>query len=457
MRPISQELQEKLQQSWQTPANECNPHVKVIAGKQAGELFVVETIHNIVQGSDIDVTLKRSNTNTKPDEAYIIYISDGIAKIATKPIPYDPKTIWEEVLELGAASSVAIEFDGYWERDINTLKFNFITLGEPWLFWVDGGSLYAQKWTNNESKIELTTEIVKVAALRGWIPATAEYFHDQGLIVGYIKNDGLIYYRSYCLQSNGTTIWEDERLVPNLPSSAASLSIFRTNDFRVGFLAEAEGQMYWTLSKRNYAGMSFPPDAMSIKNACFHITTQFIRYLDHETTDSVLTITNASFTCNCGLESDVFQITAAGFLDAYTIYIEFGTEVFAIEDWQGHFSVANRIVTNVIIQQQTKRLILTLSESINIFATGVVAYDGNGGLKNKFRLGNTPLVPAFSQTVAANNLNDQHRLEIVNTAFAVTSQPVGYKTAYSIDTDHVLTIENAIFTVISSQVGSTPI
>jgi hypothetical protein len=228
------------------------------------ELFQVFTIQESELLTDVDVTVSRPSAITLPATAYALAIDNGLAQVKSKPLPYDDQYTWEDVFDVASGvTSVAIEFDGYWDRDYNTRRFNFVTEEYPWLFYVQAGDLYMQYWQDTPEL--LVTGVAKCAAVRGWVPANGATHNDQGLIIAYLKADGKMYYRSYAIQENGIKGWEGEREVTSLGSGIDDLALFRTNDFRVGFLAEVDGNISWTLSERNWAGMSVAAERLSME------------------------------------------------------------------------------------------------------------------------------------------------------------------------------------------------
>jgi hypothetical protein len=48
--------------------------------------------------------------------------------------------------------------------------------------------------------------------------------------------------------------------ITELGTGNTTLCVFRTNDFRIGFLTENAGEMIYVLSKRTYAGQAMPPE-----------------------------------------------------------------------------------------------------------------------------------------------------------------------------------------------------
>jgi hypothetical protein len=67
-----------------------------------------------------------------------------------------------------------------------------------------------------------------------------------------------------CCQDNGSYVWEAEHEVSALGTGNTTLSVIRTNDFRIGFLAQNSGRMLLALTHRNYAGMSVRPETVHI-------------------------------------------------------------------------------------------------------------------------------------------------------------------------------------------------
>ncbi|MDK9712307.1 hypothetical protein [Acidaminobacter sp.] len=293
MRVIPSELLERVKKKWQVPAENAEPAMKVYLSRGfINELFQVFTIQEGAELTDVDVTVKRTDTSAEPAEAYALAINDGVAHVMSKPLPYDDQIPWVDRMTVAlSATAVAIEFDGYWDRDYATRRFNFVTEEYPWLFYVQGGTLYAKYW--EDAEITLATDVAKVCAIRGWLPANGDQSNDQGLIVAYIKTDGLVYYRSYCIQVGGGKLWEVERNVAEVMTAAADLALFRTNDFRIGFMISTGGVMYWLLTARNWAGMSIWPEVLQVGVSDVHIDLFDPTYIDAPSPDEILTVSAA--------------------------------------------------------------------------------------------------------------------------------------------------------------------
>ena len=263
MRSIPAELKTRIEKAQQTLYENADPHMNIfVYNSRWNELFTVYTVHNKPNISRIDVTAKREMASTDPNKLYAIYIEDGVSHVISKPLPYNELIPWTPEFTVGSASDVAIEFNGYWERDQVTKRFNFIADDKPWVFKQSAGSLTAQHW--DETPITLATGVGRACALRGWLPAQPDHTQDQGLIVAYLKS-GTAYYRNYCLQSDGTTyLWDTEQEITQLPTGLTDIALFRTNDFRIGVLGrDGSNNAHMTVTVRNFTGMSLWPEHIS--------------------------------------------------------------------------------------------------------------------------------------------------------------------------------------------------
>ena len=280
MRSIPADLLTKINNRNMTIYNNAHPKMEILASRD-DELFTVYTIHNKSAG-DIDTTLKRSDATSDPHEAYVIYIENGVAHTLKKDLPYDEMITWEYQFEVGPATGVAIEFNGYWEYDHLAKRHNFVTEEYPWVFWIDpNGIIQAQLWDDVNTRTSISNMATKLVAIRGWRSARSTHQDDQGLIVAFIKTDGKPYYVNYCKQEDGSFLWEVAREVVSLPTPVDNIGIFRTNDYRIGVLAEVAGLIYWTLTARNYSGSSVESELVTGHfGGLIHIEEIDLEYLD---------------------------------------------------------------------------------------------------------------------------------------------------------------------------------
>lgn len=232
------------------------------------------------------------------EKLYRIYIKNGITYVDTLKV-IDPlsKQAWYQSYIVGLAMDASIESNGIWTKDEINKKYNFTTEEYPYIFWVDNNNvLYCQIWNDTDTKVQLATDVVKISTLRGW-KNVFFWNHDQGLIVAYIKSDGKVYYRNYCKQPpDQPAIWETERQISNLPNPAQDISLFRTNDYRVGFMANCNGITYWTLTERDWAGMSIPIERVTASPATVETLFQQIFYINTYEPNESINVTSSIIT-----------------------------------------------------------------------------------------------------------------------------------------------------------------
>lgn len=269
MRSIDPVLLSKINQQNQTIWNNAQPKMSIQVSRAKTTVsdstyWTVETIREKAGLGDLSLAARRQKAYGPPNRIYNIYVDNGVVKTAIREYPDYLQEKWKTQFELGNGSAVAIAFDGEWEWWRK--KWQLKTYENPWLFWVDGsGKLWSQLWDDAATKVELASSVVKVKAIRGW--KNVNFLdRDQGVIAGYIKSDGKLYYRNYCTQLDGNTTWENERQVVEFTGTAVNLNMFITNDYRVGFVVEDNlGKIHWIITTRNWAGMAIAPERIVAK------------------------------------------------------------------------------------------------------------------------------------------------------------------------------------------------
>jgi hypothetical protein len=271
MRAIPSLLLDKIQQAYQTAHGNADPKLDIIIQQstqalEQGLMLNPCTLWVDEELTAIDVAVSRQDKNQAPQELSMVYIVDGIAKLATLSTTDNVCRDWVYRKDLGSAVDCAIDYDGRWQRITGfddefysvTSRWALVTFGEPYIALVKpDGSLTIQQ--GDSEPIELAgTGVTRVSLMRGWKNAII-YNADQGIICAYIK-DGDVMYRSYCLQPPADpALWEVERQVEEFDTSinpATHISLFRTNDYRAGFLAEINGEMHMSVTERNWSGMA---------------------------------------------------------------------------------------------------------------------------------------------------------------------------------------------------------
>ena len=264
MRNVDPVLLSKLNNQHQTKANDAQPKMSVAVARARSTVmdnsyWVVETIRTGTGLGDVSLTPRRQRPNGVPDRIFEIHVQNGVVGTATKAYPDKLKQGWQNQFSLGAGSKVGIAFDGEWVRyrDI----WRLVTHEEPWIFWVDGdGNLQTQHWDDATTKVQLATGVTYCKAIRGWKNLNIAD-KDQGIVIGYIKSDGLVYYRNYCQALDLTYSWEVERELTEFTGTASSLNLFITNDYRMGFtVADNLDNIYWYITDRDWAGMAIAPE-----------------------------------------------------------------------------------------------------------------------------------------------------------------------------------------------------
>jgi hypothetical protein len=303
MRYISPSMLTKINKKIHTQANDNDPRINLILQRthryiEQGAIMAPITLWERDNLGPIAVTYRREDHMKAPDYVYIVYIEAGIAHVVRQEYikSIEERNDWEYLYALGPAIDVAIEFDGRWERTHpdaevcfdSPARWSLVTFGEPYIFRVlPGGSLVVHQ--GNGAPFELVaTGVTKIAALRGW-KNVYRWNHDHGLICAYVR-DGAVYYRSYCMQGDDSdprpAAWEIER-DPGLPTPAQDVALFRTNDYRVGILAESNGEIHWKISDRNWAGMAIPPHTVAARGDGVYVRFARITYHEGQTVHTV--------------------------------------------------------------------------------------------------------------------------------------------------------------------------
>jgi len=268
MRVLPSSLQSKINKQFQTIYENANPKMEVTVARAKTTVmdstyWTVEIIREKAGLGDVSLAPRRFTVRGRPNRIYEIHVDNGVVGTAIREYPDRLKDGWQNQFELGAGSKVGIAFNGHWER--YRKLWRLVSDEKPHIMWVDGDNkLQTQHWDNVATKQELDTNVVYVRALRGWKNVNF-VDDDQGIIAGYIKSDGTVWYRNYCSQLDGTNTWENERQLSQFTGIAVSLNLFITNDYRMGFIIEDSlGKIFWYITTRNWAGMAIAPETVSV-------------------------------------------------------------------------------------------------------------------------------------------------------------------------------------------------
>ncbi len=268
MRNLPQPIIDKLNSKYQTTYNNSNMNMDVYVARAKNTVddstyWTVETIRETSGLGDVSVAPRRFRPYGSPNRIYEIHVHNGEVKTSIREYPDRLKDGWQDQFSLGTGSSVAIVFDGHWEK--YRKLWRLVTNEKPWIFWVDNaGILWRQHWDDETTKTELDTGVSKAKAIRAWKNVNLPD-QDQGIVVGYIKTDGTVWYRNYCQQADYSYIWESPRQLTDFTGTAVNLNLFLSNDYRMGFVVEdSSHQVHWFVTPRNWAGMALEQDIIAV-------------------------------------------------------------------------------------------------------------------------------------------------------------------------------------------------
>ena len=232
---------------------------------------------------DIDIAIRRPDMTQGVTEGLMVYIENGIAKVAGTKRPNTSITPWIYLYDAGPAEDVAIEFDMEWVKHHDG-KYRPITIGEPWIFRVHKGQLLAQKGETTTPLILDTGNITKVDAVRGWYNLQRPW-EDHGVVVGYVK-DGEIWAIQYSMKESGFKTWGTPYRLTDL-SNVVELSVYRTNDYRVGVTATtSSGETFNAVSERNWAGAGAVSETLYVARATLSkVDLAYLKYTDVESSE----------------------------------------------------------------------------------------------------------------------------------------------------------------------------
>lgn len=263
MRQLPISLKNKLADRIKGDALGNTPHIRAVATCMSINTLLSEVIHEDTLAGYGDVTIRQTADELEPGMVYAACIDSGVVKIYKRRLPTYRTERWVMDHVHGAADDVAIEYNGIWRihpvKDYCYLETDLY----PYIFTLESGSLYVQHWTYADTRLQLATGVTgEISACRGW-QNSLDPGDDQGLIIAYIK-DGKIYYRALCDNGDGMLYWTAETEVTELDEGNVSVSVTRTNDYRILIAAEQDGQIQIVLSDRTYGGMGIKPETVHV-------------------------------------------------------------------------------------------------------------------------------------------------------------------------------------------------
>ncbi|MDY0235058.1 MAG: hypothetical protein RBR71_03480 [Gudongella sp.] len=337
MRQLPPSIMEKINKQNQTIYENANPKMNVAIARAKTTVmdstyWTVETIREKAGLGDVSLAARRFKVTGSPNRIYEIHVDNGIVGTSIREYPDKLKDGWIDQFTLGAGSNVAIAFNGHWER--YRKLWRLVTDEKPQILWVDGaGKLQTQLWDDATSKQELASSVKYVRALRGW--KNVNFIDkDQGIIAGYIKLDGTVWYRNYCSQLDGTSTWENERQLVEFTGVAVSLNLFITNDYRMGFLIEDSlGKVHWYITDRNWAGMAIAIDTISAAPISLEVGLRRIEYInplgldEHITSAPTELFSLSRYTLTDNKFAEVYNIPTTSLNELGEEYEDWGKEI----------------------------------------------------------------------------------------------------------------------------------
>ena len=471
MRSLPESLQNKLSQQMQTVHNDADPRMEVIVARARAEVvdytyWTVETIRETSGLGDVSVAPRRFRPYGPPNRLYEIHVHNGEVKTAIREYPDRLKDGWQDQFSLGTGSSVAIAFNGEWQRHRNL--FRLVTEEKPYIAWVDGnGDLWVQKWDEHDTRLQLSSGVSKVRMIRAWKNTVIHYL-DQGIVVAYIKTDGKVYYRNYCIQEDYTEVWEPERELTDFTGTAVNLNLFITNDYRMGFVIEDSlGQVHWLVTPRNWGGMASPAEriATSITDVTFEVTpiTYHDTYSDDERIESSIAI-ERFYVCPANVVPEIVGTERLSFSDKKTIQVMFNYELECeldnLKDSLVLKNTANQQFTIETVEEDGNVLTIKTVEEMPFTQDVILTYNMVGSYYLAFRISSTCLYDygkSINLTIdgappmgfAEENLN----VAVTDIVFDVTQ--VSYSNAYDGGENLEASIVDISFVV--TKVGENPL
>lgn len=426
MRSISSLMNEKLKSNQQTPANKASPKMSIQVSRARSTImdsdyWTVETIREKFGLGDIGVAPRRFKPYGQPNRIYEIHVDNGVVSTAIREYPDTFKVGWKEQFTLGNGSSVALAFDGDWHRYRSTWRL--VTEEKPWIFWVDlDGVLWRQHWDDSTTLAMLDSDVVFVRSIRAWRNQYSAEL-DQGIVVGYVKKDGSVWYRNYCRQTDGTIIWEIARQLPSV-SNAVHLNLFLTNDYRIGFCIERSNRnIQWIITQRNWSGMALIPENVHATLILNEVKLTPIKYIDLKATECVessLAFGKINF---CPFEVIINfnpSIIRAKRVDDYLIEIEYDTDINDVPNCPSSFTISNNKIVSV---SKSSNRILQLETADPLISIGswTITYDGLGGINSFYSECCKPEFGSFSVLATGEPLSASEtvipKLSLTNVSF----------------------------------------
>ena len=408
-----------------------------------------------------DITVRKTATESQISYIYAICIDDGVCVVKKCQYQDTPGAAWIGEATLGNAIDAAIEFNGLWDLTYQPYIFN--TDESPWVAILrPNNEVYVKRLDDPTTEQLLATNTTAIAMIRGW-DNTWDPGTDQGLVVGYVKSDGKAYYRAYCRQIDDSFMWEAEYQLDKFDGTAIDINLFTTNDFRIGFnILDSTGTTYTYITRRNWPGMSVPPEYVTADVISISASMIAIEYTDLEMQDEYVN-TDIRFV-DCLLSktgTETYSISKTGFVDTTHMFIEYSCPIVIEEDITAYFTMSNstNVITNVSTDpDNNKRLILTVRDPLKVFIAATVNYVGGALIKAVVApMWQPHIYNAYTVEITAMPPEDNEYVTVNITSVTASIRRV-YYSEYGDSMNHgYVTANVSSLTVTATKVANNPI
>jgi len=456
MRILPQDLKNKLLQNIQADSTNAKPNLRLIATQASMNTLISEDIHKGISPNFGDVAVRQLEGEKSPSLAYAICIDNGIANVYKRDFPTDLEKPWIKQWELGSAKEVAIEYNGIWTLDSKKKWYYLKTEEYPYVFYTDNSNtLWVQYWNYTATKFQLATGVSQISACRAW-QSSDDLNLNQGLVIGYLKG-GIVYYRAFCTGQDGVSLWETEREVTTLGTGNTSLCVFRTNDFRVGFITENCGEICYTLSKRTYAGQSVRPESVYSEIAGCEIIYTPIQYLSAFVGDESTKIFVPKNDCSIEYykEKPVLEIIETKRIDPQTFEMTFNFSLVERNPLEKYLSISPQAEISEIVISENKITLTTVDELSKNMTVEITILE-NSSLRYLCPETSFLLVPTFTARFPPEAIEDDSPSISVNfIVLKLENKQVHYSTNLYVENLSLTSTLNC--SVLATQVGGVPI
>lgn len=334
MRPMSEALNTRVIKRMQTKASNAEPKLDFWITRQTTQLLNDALLEkqSIFSGvTDCDIAVRHEHFGRGSDSISIVYVKDGVAKVATSSYYESMKRhTWIDSGFSEPAQKVAIAYDGTMPKDISN-KFEFITRGEPWVFWVNNGAVYGRQ-LGGATSLLAEANATSISATRAMWSDVAGF--DFGLVLFMILN-GYIYYRQLI---NGE--WYDATMLTAIPTldvgiSWAQVDVSRTWDYRIALqLVDSIGTIYEVFTQFMGIGSKNAEHIIEIKDITSDGELTKVYYKDAKTDEHI----------------EISNITAGALYGGlYSIDIPSAVRAVNIDDGNGDYGKIVLVTFNVQI------------------------------------------------------------------------------------------------------------